>query len=410
MSEHPMPMGSVFEGVRVVEVATWQFVPGAAAIMADLGADVIKVENTSTGDGQRRMTGGGLMPTIGDLALPVEQANRGKRSLSLDLRHPDGQEVLRRLVAESDVFMTNFLPEQRQKLAIDVEHVQAARPDIVYLRGEGVGPLGPDAGQQGFDPTAFWSRSGIASGIGGTTSARSRPGLGDRTSSVSAAFGVAAALFRRAMTGQGAVVDSSLLASALWSNASDILFSTVGQRDFSTLQLGSPFYETADGRHVAFNATNESVPWDDLFDRIGRSDLGTDERFATPQARAQHRTELADELGAAFRAEPLATWRERMTGFKGPYAPVNNLLEVSSDNQVIANDFITIARADDGLEVPLVRAPVQIDQHKPPLGRAPRLGQQTREILAQLGYDASEIETLISSKIARADDVAPAAP
>jgi crotonobetainyl-CoA:carnitine CoA-transferase CaiB-like acyl-CoA transferase len=215
---------------------------------------------------------------------------------------------------------------------------------------------------------------------------------------------VAAALFRRAMTGQGAVVDSSLLASALWSNASDVLFSAVGQRDFSTVQMGSPFYETADGRHVAFNAVNENVPWDDLFSRIGRPDLGDDERFATPQGRAQHRAELTDEIGAAFRTETLDTWRERMSGFKGPYAPVNNLLEVSSDAQVVANDFVTTARADDGLEVPLVRAPVQIDEHKPPLGRAPRLGQHTREVLRELGYESAEIDAMINSNIARADD------
>src|SRR4051812_41279012 len=108
----------VFAGVRVVEVATWQFVPGAAAMMADLGADVVKVENTGTGDGQRGMTGGGLMPTIGDLKLPVEQANRGKRSISVDMRAPEGREVLRRLVGSADVFMTNYLPEQRAKLGI----------------------------------------------------------------------------------------------------------------------------------------------------------------------------------------------------------------------------------------------------------------------------------------------------
>ena len=116
-----------------------------------------------------------------------------------------------------------------------------------------------------------------------------------------------------------------------------------------------------------------------------------------------HRAELADEIGAAFRAETLDTWRVRMEGCKGPYAPVNNLLEVSSDAQVVANDFITTARADDGLEVPLVRAPVQIDEHKPSLGRAPRLGQHTREILSQLGYDTGEIDTLIGSNIARSD-------
>jgi crotonobetainyl-CoA:carnitine CoA-transferase CaiB-like acyl-CoA transferase len=394
-----------FAGVRVVEVATWQFVPGAAAMMADLGANVVKVENTTTGDGQRGMTGGGLMPTVGGLALPVEQANRGKRSLSVDMRRAEGREVVRRLVASADVFMTNFLPEQRQKLGIDVDHVRAVRPDIVYLRAEGVGRLGPDAGQQGFDPTAFWSRSGIAAGVGGQTPARSRPGLGDRTSSVSAAFGVAAALFRRAATGQGAVVDAGLLASALWSNASDVIFSAAAQRDFTTVQMGSPFFETADGRWVAFSATNESVPWADLFVRLGRSELATDERFATPAARAQHRAALNDELGAAFRADTLDRWRERMAGFKGPFAPVNNLLEVTSDPQVLANDYLTWASGDDGLSVPLVRTPVQIDEQLPPLGRAPRLGQHSREVLDELGYTGDEVEALVASGTVRAEQL-----
>lgn len=393
----------VFDGVKVVEVATWQFVPGAAAIMADLGADVVKVENTATGDGQRRMTGGGLMPTVGGLALPVEQANRGKRSLSVDLRSPAGRDVLHRLIADADVFMTNFLPAQRAKLGIDVDDVRAIRPDIVYLRAESVGREGPDAGQQGFDPTAFWSRSGIAMGVGGGTPARSRPGVGDRTSSVSAAFGVAAALFRRAATGEGAVVDSSLLASALWSNASDIIFSAAAQRDFSTVEMGSPFYATADGRHVAFNATNDNVPWADLFARLGIPEVASDDRFATPASRAEHRAELTAVLTEAFGTETLDTWRERMQGFEGPFAPVNNLLEVSSDPQVTANDFVTRAVADDGLEVPLVRAPVRIDGRIATLGRAPRLGQHSCEILAQLGYSDTEIDELVDAGVVRGE-------
>jgi crotonobetainyl-CoA:carnitine CoA-transferase CaiB-like acyl-CoA transferase len=402
----PDELAGVFAGVRVVEVATWQFVPGAAAMMADLGADVVKVENTTTGDGQRAMTGGGLMPTVGDLALPVEQANRGKRSLSVDLRRDAGREVLERLTASADVFMTNFLPEQRRKLRIDVDDVRAIRPDVVYLRAEGVGRLGPDAGQQGFDPTAFWSRSGIAAAVGGGPPATSRPGLGDRTSSVSAAFGVAAALFRRATTGRGAVVDVSLLASALWSSASDVIFSAAADRDFTTVTMGRPFFETADGRWVAFSATNENLPWAELFARLGRGDLADDERFATAPARARHREALNEELAAAFRADTLEGWRARLAGFKGPVAPVNSLLDVTRDPQVLANGYLTWAEAGDGLSVPLVRAPVQIDEELPALGRAPRLGQHSREVLAELGYDAAAIEELVTTGAVRAEPAA----
>jgi crotonobetainyl-CoA:carnitine CoA-transferase CaiB-like acyl-CoA transferase len=394
----------LFAGVRVVEVATWQFVPGAAALMADLGADVIKVENTTTGDPQRGMTGGGRMPTVGGLALPVEQANRGKRSLSIDLRHDDGRAALRRLVATCDVFMTNFLADQRKKLGIDVDDVRAVRPDVVYLRAEGVGRLGPDAGQQGFDPTAFWSRSGIATAVGGGGApAPSRPGIGDRTSSVSAAFGVAAALFRRATTGQGAVIDASLLASALWSAASDVIFSAAAQRDFSVVQMGTAFFETADGRWVAFSATNENLPWAELFTRLGRPELVSDERFATPAARAANRAALDDELRAAFKADTLDGWRERMAGFKGPFAPANNLLEVTRDPQVVANDFLTWVDGDDGLSVPLVRAPVQVDEQWPALGRAPAVGQHSREILADLGYESDEIDRMVAAGTVRVD-------
>jgi crotonobetainyl-CoA:carnitine CoA-transferase CaiB-like acyl-CoA transferase len=399
-----MEGADVFAGVRVVEVATWQFVPGAAAMMADLGADVIKVENTTTGDPQRGMTGGGRMPTVGGLALPVEQVNRGKRSLSIDLRRDEGRAVMRRLVATCDVFMTNFLPDQRQKLGIDVVDVRAVRPDVVYLRAEGVGRLGPDAGQQGFDPTAFWSRSGIATAVGGGgVPAPSRPGIGDRTSSVSAAFGVASALFRRATTGQGAVIDASLLASALWSAASDVIFSAAAQRDFSVVEMGRAFFETADGRWVAFSATNENLPWAELFRRLGHPELATDERFATPSERAANRAALDDELRVAFKADTLDGWRRRMGGFKGPFAPANNLLEVTRDPQVVANDFLTWVGADDGLSVPLVRTPVQVDEQWPALGRAPAVGQHSREVLSELGYDAGAIDRLVEAGTVRAD-------
>ena len=186
--------------------------------------------------------------------------------------------------------------------------------------------------------------------------------------------------------------------------------SAAAGRDFTTVQMGSPFYETSDGRWVAFSPTNENLPWSDLFARLGRPELAADERFATPAARASHRGALDDELRAAFGVDTLEGWRERMAGFRGAFAPVNNLLDVTRDPQVLANDFLTWVNGSDGLSVPLVRTPVQIDERRPSLGRAPRLGQHSREVLEELGFTANEVEALVVAGTVRVEEVDTPAP
>jgi len=219
-------MSEIFAGVRVVEVAGWHMVPAAGAVLADFGADVVKVENPAGGDQQRQVPTPDVPESSSGVSLTMEQSNRGKRSLALDISRPDGMAVLHDLVRTADVFMTNFLPATRRKLGIEVEDVRALRSDIVYVRGDAVGRRGPEAGKPGFDYSVFWGRAGVAHAVAGPDASEPvtpRPGFGDRTSSMNIAFGVAGALFRRGRTGEGAVVDVSLLGSGMWSNSGDLM-------------------------------------------------------------------------------------------------------------------------------------------------------------------------------------------
>ena len=368
-------MAGVFDGVRVLEVATWTFVPAAAALLADFGADVIKVEHPGTGDPQRHLSAGGAVPGIGGVSLTTEQTNRGKRSIGLDLSSPAGREVLARLAAATDVFMTNLLPDARAKLAVDVDDIRAVNPEVVYVRADALGGDGPEAGRPGYDHGAFWSRSGIGHAVGGPDGdrpARPRPALGDRTGSLSVAFGVAGALVRRARTGQGAVVDVSLLGTALWVNASDMVYSKRIGRDFSREPARGPFYRTADGRWVCLEMPDPERWFAEVCRDLGRTDLIGDPRFATPEARAANRGAFHAELDATIAGADLAEWRRRLARSAVACEPVQTLMEVLEDPQVVANGYLTDLERSDGEVVTLVRAPVRFDgvAPDPPAGAA----------------------------------------
>ena len=281
----------MFEGYRVVELGTWLMVPAATTVLADFGADVIKIEQPGGGDPVRKST----LAAHGGVNLLLEQVNRGKRSLALDLSRPGGTDILYRLVADSDVFVTNMLPAPRRKLHVDVDDIRRHNPDIVYVRGSGVGSRGAEADKQGFDFGVFWARAGfqsaVSKGSGMPRPVSPRPGFGDRTSAMNIAFGIAAALLRRERTGRTAVVDVSLLGSGMWSDASDIAYSMGSGRDFSAQPIGRQplggLYETADGRWLQLNINDPDRWWAEFCRRVGREDLVTDPRFADAEARAR---------------------------------------------------------------------------------------------------------------------------
>jgi len=223
----PPACGGVLRGVRVVELASWTYVPSAGAALADWGADVIKVEDAKGGDPGRALVIGGFTRenARADVDFILEIGNRGKRSIAIDIKSETGREYLGRLLATADVFLTNWLPAALERARLSVEDIRAFNPNIIIARGTGTGVRGPDANKDGFDAATYLSRGGVAytlTPFGTETPAVQGPGFGDLQGGITLAGGVCAALFHRERTGEASVVDSSLLAQAMWSIAPSI--------------------------------------------------------------------------------------------------------------------------------------------------------------------------------------------
>src|SRR5947209_6106155 len=213
-------MTAVMRGVRILEVAEHTFVPAASALMADWGAEVIKIEHVERGDAMRGLASSGVANFPTDVHVLLEHSNRGKRSLGLDLTSDAGLEILYKLAETADIFLTNKLPGVRKKLRIDVDDIRAHNPSIIYVRGTGQGQSGPDADKGSYDSLSFWSRAGIGIGIMrpeyGHVPVPPGPGFGDSIGAMTIAGGMMGALYHREKTGEGTVVDVSLLGTGLW--------------------------------------------------------------------------------------------------------------------------------------------------------------------------------------------------
>lgn len=392
-------MHDVLKGVKVVEVAQWWFAPSACALLAEWGAQVVKIEHPEFGDPLRGLTTSGAMAGAYDINFMFEQANHNKRSLGLDLTTVEGRDILNSLIEQADVFVTSFLPGVRSRLHLDVEDVRAVNPRVIYARTHGAGDRGPERDRGGYDSALFWARGGMAHYLTPTEASSPvtpRPSFGDGISGLSLAGAIAAALFGRERHGEPSVVDVSLLGTATWVMGPDVVASAlipgglpIGHRDASTNPL-SNCYQTADGRWIWLAMLQSDRHWPQVCARLGRPDLVTDERFATAHARAANRAACVHELEVTFGQLPLSEWRRRLDGIDGVWAPVQTASELLDDPQVVANGYVP--EVDYGEKAHrLVVGPAQFDGTPSTLTPAPAPGQHTDEILRELGSDWDEI-------------------
>jgi crotonobetainyl-CoA:carnitine CoA-transferase CaiB-like acyl-CoA transferase len=392
----------VMSGIRILEVAAWTYVPMAGGVLAEWGADVIKVEHPESGDPQRGLASSGLIPGGGRISFTVEHPNRGKRSVGLDLASEDGREVLMKLVATSDVFLTNFLPSARKKLRIDPDDIRAVNPNIIYVRGTATGSRGPEAHRGGYDNSTFWARGGSADTV--MTSAMEYPptqpggAYGDTLGGMTLAGGISAALLHRERTGEAVIVDCSLLAVGLWATAYTIAGAAALDRD----RLPAPeretapnpivnTYRTSDNRFVTLVMLQSDRYWPELMEKVGRPELITDPRFADMTARGKNNAECIAVLDEIFATRTLEEWKKVLLDVEGIWAPVQTPREVLSDPQVVANDYVADVAADDGSTFKLVATPVQFDEKPSTVTRAPGHGEHTDAVLEELGLDMEQI-------------------
>jgi crotonobetainyl-CoA:carnitine CoA-transferase CaiB-like acyl-CoA transferase len=379
-------------------------VPAAAVLMADYGADVVKVEHPRGGDPARGLVTGGVSPMQGPVNLMVEQVNRGKRSIALDITSDSGRDVLYKLAAGADVFMTSFLPGARRSLRMDIDDIRAVNPSIVYAKADAVGPRGPEAGKPGFDAAVFFGRAGILNSFTrtGAPLVQPRPGFGDKTASLAIAFGIASALYRREKTGVASVVDVSLLSSAMWVASSDIVYSVATGSDFSrrerpaTNPIGT-HYATADGRWIMLSMLESQRWWAPLCRALAHEELIEDPRFRDAAGRAENTEACQAVLAGIFGSAPLSEWRARLSSLIAPWEPVADSAEAGDDPQARENGYVACVDHPSGETLRVVRGPVTFDDGRAELGVAPEFGQHTEEILLELGHSWDDIADMKES-------------
>jgi crotonobetainyl-CoA:carnitine CoA-transferase CaiB-like acyl-CoA transferase len=387
-------------------VAGWTFVPSAGAVLAEWGAEVIKVEPRDGGDPQRGLVTTGIVQGGAEVNYMIEVPNRGKKSIGIDLRTPGGREVLLELAKTTDVFLTSYLPSRRKRLGFDVDDIRAVNPNIVYVRGSGHGPKGPDSDKPGYDGVSYWSRGGIATALTAATEGvpelvRARPAFGDLLGGMTIAGGIAAALYKRATTGVGSVVDVSLMGLAAWNLSPDIAVSRLNDGapapTFSHADAPNPLvnnYKTSDDRYITLMMLQLDKFFAEAMIAIGLPEVITDKRFSDPLARYENRVELIAMIDAAFGKRTLAQWREALADISGAWGVVQTPGELCEDPASVANGYIARTTTMSGVPFELAVNPVQFDeQHVVPSG-APEHGQHTEEVLMDAGLEWERIQQL----------------
>jgi len=399
-------MNPVLQGIRVVEVAQYVFVPVASGVLAEWGADVIKVEHPVRGDAYRGLRRTGNLSTAGNVNYAIEHANRGKRSIGLDLMNPEGRATLSKLLATADVLVTNLLPDSRARVGLKLEDVRADNPKIIYARGTALGERGAERHRGGYDHATFWARSGSQHGSTPEDATRPSPmpsgAFGDSTAGLVLAGGISAALLARERTGEAMTVDLSLLGMGMWSMASAISGAMMQDEAAVPLPRVPAFnplagtYRSRDGRWVVLGLLQGFPQWPALCRCLGQDAWIEDARFASAEAFDANLAQVQEILDTLFASEPVDHWRRVLSDLDAVWEIAQDTLEASRDPQALANGYIAELDAGDESTFRLVSSPIQFGEEPNRPSRAPEAGQHTEEILQEIGLDWDEISRLKS--------------
>lgn len=397
-NDTPGPGWQPLKGLRVLELAQIMAGPVAGLMLADLGADVVKIEKFPGGDDAR----GFNSPSAGGVPASFEVLNRGKRSVAIDLKTDAGRDTLRRLVAQSDVLTENFRPGTLEALGLGPDALHRINPRLIYCSVTGYGQRGPLAGRGGFD-LILQAFCGLISVTGEPGRPPVKPGvsIADVNAGILAAMGVIGAYVHVLRTGQGQHVETSLLQASMqqlyWYAALFFSGQALPPRLGTAHPVAAPYqtYTCADGE-IALGGANESN-WVRIAEVLGHPEWCTDPRFSTAQARLRHRAALADCLNAALAGNTRAYWEARLTAAGVPAGPVQSVGEALSHPQARAMDMVVDTQTADGGQRPMIGLPLHFSgRNAPATTPAPRLGEHTSQVLAEYGLSATEIDELLA--------------
>ena len=389
-------------GIKVLEVASWLAAPSCAALMADMGAEVIKVEPPE-GDTYRNL----YTALLGDdFVHPCYQFdNRGKRGICINLEDSSGRDALSKLISQCDVFITNLTQPRLERYRLLASDIHALSPTAIYAVLSGFGTEGADSDRQAFDQTAFWARSGAMSVFGDRDDGPliSRGGYGDRITGLNLLSAILAALRIKDQTGEGQRVEVTLQRTGVWAMASDVtnaLFERAQPVKTSHREPANPiwnFYKTKDGRYLALIMPMALPYWGKFCKMMNRADWATDDRFATLPGMAEHGPSIVPDIEAAFASEDLSVWREKLDASGLIWEPVSELPEVVEDPALRERGAFSVVVHERGGAMEIVSAPFDIrDADIEVRGPAPDRGEHTRVVFREAGMSDEDIETLLA--------------
>jgi formyl-CoA transferase len=395
---------NIFSGLKVVDMASFIAGPGAAVILSDFGADVVKVE-PPTGDTWRIGYKVPPQPAAED-NYPWHLNNRNKRGLALDLKAREAKEVVRRLVEWADVLIVNTPHPARKKLGLEYDDVKGWNPRLVYADITGFGEAGPDAHLPGFDITAYWARSGLLSLTRDAGAPPTLPfsGSGDHATAVGLFSAIVTGLYRRERTGEGSYVTTSLLAEGVWAAGVAVQAALTGATFYPPHDRKAPSNATLNVYHAAddtwFLLVMSPDKWPAFTTAIARPELAADPRFADPAKQKANVFELTAILDEAFAGQPMAHWAEVLDAAGVPFGVVRGPADVILDPQLAANNVVVPLEGAGGKLTSTISSPIQVrDVTKQPARRAPELGEHNEEILREIGFDATQIAAFADRKV-----------